>query len=257
MLLGYGYDMNIIFGNYGNETIALVQHCLDKSIPIAQVVSVDTEWAGKGFIERVLACEKWLREQDINVVRLKSKAGFSTLMRQQANFPSTKFQWCAGFLKGLPFLDWLDDVDPKNISTILLPKFRQKSSSLVDLPEHIEESEHYGERQVWHPMLELSASQIQELVQKTPIIWLAHRSLECDPCVNNTLVDFRRLVQVDINKTVVVENSLEKTMFAPESYSDSHGAEAVVRWAKKQDNTEAAAEENFSLGCGSPFSCGS
>ena len=73
---------------------------------------------------------------------------------------------------------------------ILLGKYRAKSPALITLPEFIEESEHYGERKVWHPLYDHTQEEIVSLVQRSGLSLLHHRSLECDPCVNNTDADF-------------------------------------------------------------------
>ena len=75
------------------------------------VVSVDTGWAARNWQRQVASGEALARAQQFTPVRLRSTLDFAHLIEQQQNFPSTKYQWCAGFLKGLVFLDWLDSVD--------------------------------------------------------------------------------------------------------------------------------------------------
>ena len=249
--------MYIIFGNYGNETIALVQWAAEQALKNVYVVSVDTGWAAKDWEARVSQGEALAKQYYFMPVHLTAKLDFPHLIEQQQNFPSTKYQWCAGFLKGLVFLDWLDSVDFASDALILLGKYRDKSRALARLSEFIEESEYYGERRVWHPLYNLTRVQVKELVQRSGFSWLNHRSLECDPCVNNTYADFMRLQQVDVIKTYELEKIVKKHIFAPESYGDSVGIEKVIQWVKKQDKSvKVASTEISDMGCGSPFACG-
>lgn len=250
--------MYIIFGNYGDETIALVQWLMEQKVKEAvYVISVDTGWAARGWEERVAASEALVCSYGFTPVRLSSTISFAQLIEQQLNFPSTKYQWCAGFLKGLVFLDWLDAVDPACEGLILLGKYRAKSFTLSTLPEFIEESEHYGERKVWHPLYAHSQDDLLNLIQRSGLSILKHRSLECDPCVNNTYKDFMRLQQIDVKKTLELEKKIKKQMFMPESYGNSSGIEQVIEWVKKQPKSAKVAPiEINDMGCGSPFACG-
>lgn len=250
--------MYIVFGNYGNETVALMQWLFEQKIekPV-YVVSVHTGWAAQNWHERVASGEALARDLGFTPVRLSSTLDFSRLIEQQQNFPSTKYQWCAGFLKGLIFLDWLDSIDPSCESLILLGKYREKSPALTTLPEFIEESEHYGERNVQHPLLHHTKEEIMALIERSGLSILNHRSLECDPCVNNTNADFLRLSKIDIEKTATLEKKIEKPMFALEGYGDSKGIEQVIQWVKKQPKSaKVATIEINDMGCGSPFACG-
>lgn len=247
---------HIIVGNYGNDTIALMQWCHNQVLKQVTVVSVATGFAAHNWQDRVSESEALAAKYNFRIKQLHSKISFSELMLDRQDFPSSKFQWCAGFLKGLALLEWLDEIDPACQATIVIARRRSMSRTLSQLPEYIEASEHFGERLVWHPLFDFSAPQRDELVKQTGLELLSHRSLECEPCVNNTANDFSRLSDVDIKRIVSLEEKIGKPMFQPENYANAVGVEQVVHWANKQSATESNKLESFDMGCGSPFACG-
>lgn len=248
--------MHIIFGNYGNETIALIQWAAKSKLNNVYVVSIDTGWAAEWWKYRVRQSEQLAKQYGFIVERLTSKPSFARLIKQQQDFPSTKYQWCASFLKGLVFFDWLDSVDPAGEALILLGKRRVASSTSANLPEFIEESEHYGERKVWYPLYDCSNETFTELIFRSGLSYLPHRSLECDPCVNNSWADFMRLQSNDIEKTANLEKNLQQSMFAPQNYDGAKDIEQVVDWVKKQKKSANVAPSIAEMGCGTPFACG-
>lgn len=238
--------MNIIFGNYGNPTIAAIQWTYEQQLANVYVVTVKTGWEGEGWNKRVEQAELFVKNCKFNVIRLNSKPSFQGLMEDRGDFPSTKFQWCAGFLKGLPFLDWLDQHDAKAEATIILGKRRLASKLNFDLPEFIEESEHYGDRKVWYPLYKHTDAEYQTLLVNAGLEILQTRSLECDPCVNSFGKDLARLAEPDILKTKQLEEKLKKHIF-------SLPIEAMVKQARQ---TKEDSDRMFDMGCGAPFACG-
>ena len=249
--------MHIIFGNYGNETIALMQWAAQHELNNVYVISVNTGWAAQRWKHRVHQGEQLAKRHGFTVERLTSKPDFARLMEQQQNFPSTKHQWCASFLKGLAFFDWLDTADPAGEALILLGKRRLSSSVSINLPEFIEESGHYGERKIWHPLYNCSDEAFAKLIFYSGLSYLPHRSLECEPCVNNTWTDFMRMPPNDVKKTASLEKTLQQVMFMPQSYGGAQGIEQVIDWVRKQKlSTDAASPIIAEMGCGTPFVCG-
>ncbi len=238
--------MNIIFGNYGNPTITVIQWAYEQQLADVTVVTVTTGWEGEGWIQRVEQAENFVIHHGYKAVRLISKPLFQELMEDRGYFPSTKFQWCAGFLKGLPFLDWLDEHDPHAEAVIILGKRRLASRLNFDLPEFIEESEHYADRKIWYPLYKHTDDQFQQLLLNSGLEILQTRSLECDPCVNSFGKDLARLVDKDIIKTKQLEEKLATHIF-------SLPIAEMVRQARqsKENNNKI-----FDMGCGSPFGCG-
>lgn len=251
--------MYVIFGNYGNETIALMQWCYERQLAPITVVNIETGWAAHDWQHRITQAQHYAQQCGFEVVSLPAKKNFEQLMQEQKGFPTTKFQWCAGFLKGLAFLDWLDKVDPGAEATILIAQRRALSRTQAKLPEFVAESGHYGERKVWYPLFAATNEIRNELLMRAGFALLPHRSLECDPCVNNNHADFIRLQNPDLEKTAVLEDKLVKFMFAPESYGNSQGIAQVVAWCKKNakvPSDEVNRSEQFDMGCGAPFGCG-
>lgn len=245
---------NIIFGNYGNETVALVAYAIQQKLSNVVVVSVETGWAANNWQQRIDLAEKYIKDQGLEVYRIKAKQTFASLIEQRADFPSIQYQWCAGFLKALPFLDWLDEHDPRANGVVLLGNRRALAKRNATLPEYIKNSEHFGERKIWHPLYLHSDSEIRNLVAQTGLDYLPHRSLECDPCVNNSAADFLRLEEADVAKTKSLEKNISKHMFSDKIYGNSEGIEKVINWVEK--NSESDKLSPLDMGCGSSFGCG-
>jgi len=192
-------------------------------------------------------------------VQLSSKAGFAELAEQQGGFPSKKFLWCANFLKALPLLEWLDSacIDPSAESTILLARRRSAAASQFNLSEHIAESEHYGDRHVWHPLYKHSDTDMQALARKSGLPILEHRSLECDPCVNAYEADILRMDLPILERTKNLEQKLDQKMFASEVYG---GAANIIRARELLEKNKRRTDKNyyelFTQGCGASFGCG-
>lgn len=238
--------MYIVFGNYGNQTLALIQWLISAQLADVTVVSVDTGWADETWLKHVVQVENYARQQGFKVERLRAEPNFADLMRERGQFPSQKFQWCASFLKGLPFIEWLDKVDPRNETCILLGKRRLDSRANIDLPERISKSEHYGEREVWHPLFDCPDEKFIKLIAATGFSLLSHRSLECDPCVNSRDDDFLRLCATTVAKTEKLEHELGKNLFS----------KPISDMVKNAKPCAANSTDKFNMGCGSPFVCG-
>ena len=223
---------HIIFGNYGTPTLALIQWAYEQQLPELSMVSVNTAWAAAGWQSQLEQGQKLAAGYGIQVVELKPKMGFAEQVRDRQEFPSRKFQWCPLFLKGLPFLEWLDEVDPRCLSTIVLPK--RRSVVNPELPEFIGSSEHYGERRVWQPLFAHNEVAMETLVTRAGFIYTPHqRSLECDPCIYDEDIDFQRLSEEDRVKLSALEAEIGKPMFA-----------------------EPMTENSLHQGCADPYACG-
>lgn len=251
-------DFGVIIANFGNDSIALIQWLKEKSFENITVLSVDTQWAAPMWQTRVAQAENWLQSLGFRHVRLKAKAGFSELIQHRGNFPTPKLQWCAGFLKGLPILEWLDSPqgDPEYQATILLAHRSESSPSRKNLPEYVEESEHYNERSVWHPLLHHRLKERNRLIQSSGFSLLPHRALECDPCVNSDPNDWLRLSESSVYRTQQLEKLMQQPMFDyPKGCSDLFEA---IQSLKAKGNAWQAQEDAdlFEMGCGSPYGCG-
>lgn len=241
--------MYVIIANFGNDSIALIEWARQQALQEIFVLSVDTGWGGEIWQERVELASQYLSKYHLNHVRLTAELDFSSLVKERQNFPSIKFHWCASFLKGLPILDWLDQVDPGLNATILLAKRREQALALSALQEFELESHSYGARRVWHPLYQHTLAQRNHLIQQAGFDLLHTRSLECDPCIYNQRRDFQRLDEKRIQQLATLETAVGRSMFsspiqevATELFSDADVA--------GNDKTI------YYQGCGSEFGCG-
>lgn len=234
--------MYVVIANFGNDSIALLEWVKQRSLQHVFVLSVDTGWAAPEWDSRVEQVNAYLKQCHFTPVRLTPEYDFQQLVRERNNFPSVKFHWCAKFLKGMPILDWLDEVDPDLKATILLAKRREQAPSLCDLSEYIEESHSYGLRKIWHPLYLHDLNARNKLIKQAGFDLLRTRSLECDPCIYNQKSDFVRLNNERKQLLLALEAAVGKPMFANpiEEDADLAGGDKAI----------------YYKGCGSEFACG-
>lgn len=230
----------VVRSHYGDESIALVQFLYETQADYNLfnkiiIVYIDTGWSAKTWPERVKAGEEHVRRCGFESIRLTAPASFEALVFERKSFPSSKFQWCAGFLKGLPLLSWLDKHDPAAQWSVAIAKRQALYRQVV--PEYIESCEYHGERRVWHPMLNLSCEERDLLLSRAGFSPLNHRSLECEPCVNSHADDLKNMLPADALKLTQLERRLGKALFP------------VIK-------QPAPGRQNFSMGCGDFFGCG-
>lgn len=240
--------MYVISGNYGNDTIAAIQWAKESALASVVVVSIDTGWAAPSWPERVSKAEFFVKQCGYNTIRLIAAVTFAELVRDRKEFPTLNFTWCAGLLKGLPLLEWLDDVDPQCEATIIIGKRRASSHANLRLPEFIEDSEYHGGRRVWSPLYLHDNSQRDALITRAGFPILAHPSLECEPCVVSQAADLAQLSEQSIAKVAALENALGMPMFS----SSVGGIAQRVQQAKENPCDEQALVAR----CGMPFGCG-
>lgn len=249
--------MFVISGNFGNDTLAMIQWAYENALSNVTVVSIDTGWAAEEWLPHVQRAEAYVKTCGFDVVRLTAVVPFPDLVRDRKAFPSPKFGWCAGFLKGLPLLTWLDNIDPSGEATIMIGKRQAASRANINLPEFLEESPHHGDRKMWYPLYQHSNVLRDQLILRAGFSKLPHRSLECDPCIYDKHL-LAHTSPKSIAKTALLEQEVQTTLFPPELFHNAHGIEAVV--AQLQQNppkSTVSFDENFDLGsCGSPFGCG-
>lgn len=241
-------SVNIIFGNYGNPTIALIQWAFEQSLSHVYVVSINTGWHASDWFQHVEAVETYAKQLGFQVNRLKAQPNFSDLVRERQQFPSLQFQWCAGFLKGLPFLDWLDQHDLDGQAMILLGKTKSVQQPIV--LEKLENSEHYGGRTVWQPFYQLDYTDLMSYVERAGFDFLPDRSQECWPCIHSRPVDLLKLSTSDIQKVASVEQELKQSFFEIPIALE-------LEKVKNKSNTNDLDQLDVQYqGCGSPFACG-
>lgn len=242
----------VIRSNYGDESIALIQwaheHQLTKKANIT-VCSINTGWAAGAWDIQVKKGQALAREYGFEVVTLEAPMYFQDLILEKRSFPTKKFQWCAGFLKGVPFLHWLDEIDPSAEYLVALPKRQALYRTPID--EYIDSCEHHGERKVWHPMVSLSNESRDQLIEAAGFKVLNHRSLECDPCVNASPREIQHLSPADIQKTKNLEKELKSHFFAQYNLPID---KIQINTANELETKHSM--DSFSMGCGDPFGCG-
>lgn len=237
---------HIIFGNYGDNTIALIQWAYQTKVPNVTVVHVATGWSAPHWKQRILQGQQFVQDCNFKIISLAAKATFSDLVRDRKSFPSGKYQWCPSFLKGLPFLSWLDEVDPACSATVLLGSRRCDSRARANLNEFVEESEHYGERRVWFPLFNHSNEMRDHLIKASGFDILNHRSLECYPCIHSPDSELMTLDATTAQKVAMLEQEIQQVMF-PSFTRDIKN---------RKENNCFSNFEAFDMGCGSYFVCG-
>jgi hypothetical protein len=242
--------------NHGNESIALISTIFEmvqnKAImDKVYCVYIETGWEGQHWLARVKAGQAYASSCGFETHYIVAKPTFTELIQDREAFPTTKFQWCAGFLKGIPFLNWLDKHDSQAKWQIVLPK--RQEIYRFPIPEKIAECPHHGDRSVWHPMLHFTTDERDALIQNAGFDILQGKSDECAPCVNSTLFDIQRCDDKDIQKCMALENQIGKPMFS----GRFKGADSLATLkSSQQEFKQSKNMDAFTMGCGDPFGCG-
>ena len=236
-----------IIGNFGDPSVALLQWVIESGLEDVTFLAVDTSWSAKGWDKRVSQCRQYAEKNEVAVEILQAKQSFSEMVSERRQFPSVKFQWCAGFLKGLILNEFLDEADPFCEAVLLFGKQAVGSRSNQLLTEKIEESEHYDGRTLLFPLLGHSSEQLTSLIKKTGLGELNHRSLECEPCIHASLQDFSRMHADDITRLAGLEKAIGKSMFENNiiEMNQNNSIEQPLSY-----------QEQFDMGCGSVWGCG-
>ncbi len=244
--------MHFIFGNYGNNTIALIQWAWVNRLSSVTVLHVDTNWGAAIWQQRVTDGQALAKKYHFDFITLKPIQDFSSLILDRKAFPTAKFQWCPTFLKALPFLSWLDENDPAALSTILLGSTRQDSATKANLPEFVEEHEHYNDRKVWYPLCHISEEERNQLIIDAGFSVLPHRSLECLPCIHSQLVDLKHLDTEQLARVSQLENTLKDNWFQGRYPKQS----ITALYQRAQNIEDSSIHQPIEMGCGSFYVCG-
>lgn len=245
----------VISISHGNDSLALVQWAHDNCLDLFGEVVVaycNTGWAKPSWRERVEVGKNLCERLGYQYIELSSM-GMHELVRMKKGWPGNGQQFCTMHLKGVPFLDWIDEWDKERTATVLIGKRREESEARKDAPEFIECSEYHGDRRVWHPLYMHTKAMRDELLNKAGVEILPHRSDECSPCVNANRGDILRLGADELAKVNSLEVEIGKPMFRPKRFNGL-GIYGVVMWAKFGKNHEADVPDDG--GCGSAFGCG-
>jgi len=260
----------VLSSSYGNDSLAMIQWAYENSLDLFGKVTVtycDTGWAKPQWAGRVALCEDFARSLGFEVERIHSM-GMHELVRMKKGWPGNGQQFCTIHLKGVPFLNWIDEADVDRQAVVMIGKRRAESEARKDTPEFIPESEYHGDRLVWQPLFLHSDEDRDELLARAGAIhppedWdgehevlliLPHRSEECNPCVNANRGDVKRLSPGEMQKVNELEVEVGKPMFRPKRFNGL-GIYGVVMWAKHGKHHQGDIPDEES-GCGSPFGCG-
>lgn len=248
--------MYVVIANFSDDSVALIQWAYEQKLEPLHILYVDTGFASFCWNKRLDQITNWLNTYKLSFHILKPNANFNTLITERHEFPSIRFQWCPGLLKGIPILNWLETYDKKEEAMILLPHRQSMSKAQADLEEYIEESEYYDDRTIWHPLYQHSEQERNTLLERSTIRPLHHRSLECEPCIFSTKADLARLNIKDIEKVRQLEKIINKPMFNPNDYQGTQGIDGVVEIAKNIKTSKENYYDHFAMGCAWPYGCG-
>lgn len=245
-----------ISASYGNDSMAMMQWAAERGLQGVTVAYCNTGWAAPGWELRVAEGEALAKRLGFETVHLQSM-GMEALVRMKQGFPGHGAQFCTAWLKGLPFLQWIDEADPDRQAVVMIGKRREESEDRKDTPEWVDRSEYHGERRVWHPLYLHSEDERDALLCRAGVKKLPHRSDECSPCVNANRGDLRRLSGRQIGKTAALETEVGQPMFRAAKHGGAQGIEQAINWAKYSPGQyKPGMDDLFEIGCGSPFGCG-
>jgi 3'-phosphoadenosine 5'-phosphosulfate sulfotransferase (PAPS reductase)/FAD synthetase len=248
--------MNVISSSCGNDSVALIQYAYEKRMKNVVVTYIDTGWAAPNWQDRVDIVASWVRRIGFEFVIIHSM-GMESLVRMKKAFPSNQYQFCTQHLKGVPFLEWLDDRDPQKRAQVLVGKRRAESIARSKTVEFVYDSEYHGGRTLWHPLYQHSDIERDGLLRRADFEVLPHRSQECSPCVNANRDDFSLLEPLQIQRVSDLEVSVGRSMFRPKRFN-ALGIHGVMTWAKygKKKMRLSPEEIEIGSGCDGYYGCG-
>lgn len=234
--------MNVIFASYGNDSVALIQWAHEHALEDVTVAYSDTGWAAKKWTERVARGEAWAQSLGFKTTRIPSIGMHALVIKKQA-WPrggGGKFQFCTKTLKEDPALAWLDIVDRDKDAVCMIGIRREESANRAQFLEWTEESEKHGGRSLHAPLVRHTEAMRDELIARTPLEVLPHRSKECWPCVNARIPELKAMDEDAIQRIEAIEQEAgingkgnARVMFSPKRHRGAIGIRAVVQDAKR------------------------
>lgn len=249
-------ELHVISASYGNDSMAVIQQAHERGLQNVTVAYCDTGWAAPGWEKRVAEGESLAARHGFAFVQISSM-GMNALVKMKGGFPAHGMQFCTMWLKGIPFLEWIDGIDPDARAIVLIGKRRDESPDRADTPEWVDSSAYHGGRKVWHPLAYVTEVERNELLARAGVKVLEHRSDECSPCVNANRFDLRRLGKFQRDRLSALETEVGQPMFRAEKHAGAQGIEQVVKWANYSPGKYKKGQDDlFVEDCGSPFGCG-
>jgi 3'-phosphoadenosine 5'-phosphosulfate sulfotransferase (PAPS reductase)/FAD synthetase len=255
--------MHILFCSYGNDSIALIQWAHERNLKDVTCLYSDTGWSADWWSDRVAEGEALAKSYGFSTARTKSE-GMVALVKRKRGWPGSggQGQFCTGELKVIPALNWMAERDPEKNATAMTGVRRSESTHRSDAPEHVEESERHGGRDLWQPLVRHTDSMRDELIHRAGFEVLPHRSLECYPCINANIDDLRLLTEDRIELVDITERELgftkkgkPRVMFRTARRKGAVGIRAVLQWAKAPRRRDQMDMFSVSKQCDSGY-CG-
>lgn len=229
--------MNIVFVSCGNDSVALLQWCVERGLPDVHAVYSNTGWAHPDWPARVDAVRQYAQAHGMSFHEIKSE-GMTALVKRKKAWPRQGIQFCTQELKIKPAIKWMDERDPDKDSTCLIGVRREESANRAQFPEHVEGSDRHGGRDVWAPLVRMKEDERNALILRAGFDVLPHRSMECNPCINANRADLRKVPEA---KLIYIENletdmghtkeGKPRTMFRPYRHQGATGIREVIKWA--------------------------
>lgn len=282
---GFQYDMlhraaggslgegSVVIGtSWGNDSVALVQWCVEQGLTDVTCLYNDTGWSWlaygnqEGWSDRVDRMEAWARSLGFKTARTTS-IGMRALVHKRKGWPRQGMQFCTDELKIDPTRKWLAEHDPMGVAVCMNGKRRSESAVRAETPEWIEESDAHGGRRLRQPLFEHDDAARDALVIRAGHEVLPHKSREC-MCVNANADDLQSwpevviatVDEVELELGVSPETGKPKTMFRPAKKMGATGIREVIRWSKAgrgkyRPLDDGQGPPSATSGCGAGF-CG-
>ena len=190
--------MYVIPSNFGNDSIALIQWALEApqiKNESLHILNVKTGFESQQvhWIQHCINVKTWLNTQKTQdqQAKLTLHTLYPAQTMQEAilsrrQFPDKKATWCSTFLKGLTYLNWLENYDSNYDATILLPHRRDMSIIYRTQKKPPDSTSYFDDRHVEYPLFNFCAENIKTLLLKTNLPPFTYpRSLECHPCIHD------------------------------------------------------------------------
>ncbi len=239
--------------SWGNDSIALVRWLYERGERDVVCVYCDTGWASKDWPARVEDGERLARSYGFGTERLARPGGFVELARLKKAFPRNGMQFCTSKLKIEPFAAYLAAADPAGEATVAVGIRREESAKRATWPEWTTASEQHGGRDLWAPLVRVTADERDWLLARAGFPVLEHRSKECFPCVNSSRRDLRLLDEDRVREIEQLEASVGQTLFRAGKFMGARGIREIARWAQSERGQYEPPDESS---CDSGF-CGS
>lgn len=244
-----------ISASYGNDSIALIRWAHERGLERAIVIFSDTGWAAPFWLERVERGEKLARSYGFATKRIESM-GMRELVRRRKGWPRNGMQFCTRYLKLVPFIAFMDSIDPAADTLVMLGVRRAESSRRSTYPElappcddDCKHDHEHKRREYWAPLVRHCDRQRDDLIRRAGFEVLGHRSQECYPCVNASRKDLRMVSQDRAEEIAAFEEELGytkngklRTIFRPKSKKGAIGFREVMRWAWSEHGKYRAPE---------------